>query len=100
LWAANGTSEETISVSLVPVKDTRSLIWIKSDVARGLGVADMAFAIRNMRPPRASGDLMYHVHDIMHGIHDASREGRHVEIQSPVDRPAPFPAGLAVNIFE
>jgi hypothetical protein len=70
------------------------------DRNRGLGVADMAYAIRNGRAPRASGDLMYHVHDIMHGIHDASREGRHVDIQSYVDRPAPFPAGLAVGIFE
>jgi predicted dehydrogenase len=67
---------------------------------RGLGVADMAYALRKGRAPRASGDLMYHVHDIMHGIHDASREGRHIEVQSRVDRPVPFPAGLAVDIFE
>jgi len=66
---------------------------------RGLGVADMVYALRNGRPHRASGDLMYHVHDIMHGIHDASREGRHVEIESSVERPAPFPAGLAVDVL-
>ena len=66
---------------------------------RGLGVADMAYALRNGRPLRASGDLMYHVHDIMHAIHDASREGKHVELQSRVERPAPFPPGLAVDIF-
>lgn len=67
---------------------------------RGLGVADMAYALRNGRPMRAGGDLMYHVHDIMHAIHDASRDGQHVPIVSRVDRPAPFRPGLAVNIFE
>jgi predicted dehydrogenase len=70
-----------------------------SDRNRGLGVADMAYAIRNGRAPRASGDLMYHVHDVMHGIHDASREGRHVALESYVERPAPFPAGYRPQIF-
>lgn len=69
------------------------------DRNRGLGIADMAHAIRNGRSPRASGDLMYHVHDIMHAIHDASREGVHVALQSSVDRPAPFPTGFRPNIF-
>ena len=55
---------------------------------RGLGVADMALALRDGRPHRASGDLAYHVLDIMHAIHDASREGRHVELASDCERPA------------
>ncbi|HUT19677.1 MAG TPA: Gfo/Idh/MocA family oxidoreductase [Anaerolineae bacterium] len=71
-----------------------------SDRNRGLGVADMAYAIRNGRAPRASGDLMYHVHDVMHGIHDASREERHVLLESRAQRPAPFPAGYTTPIFE
>jgi predicted dehydrogenase len=66
---------------------------------RGLGVADMAYAIRYHRPPRASGELMYHVHDIMHAIHDASQTGQHITIESRVERPAPFPAGFTPNIF-
>jgi len=69
------------------------------DRNRGLGVADMAYALRNGRPMRASDQLMYHVHDIMHAIHDASREGTHVELQSRVERPAPFPPGLTADIF-
>jgi predicted dehydrogenase len=69
------------------------------DRNRGLGVADMAYAIRTGRPHRANADLMYHVHDIMHAIHDASRQGVHVDLQSRVSRPPPFPPGLGVNIF-
>jgi predicted dehydrogenase len=60
---------------------------------RGLGVADMAQAIRFKRQHRASGDLAYHVLDIMHAVHDASREGQHIELTSTCDRPAPMRAG-------
>jgi predicted dehydrogenase len=70
-----------------------------SDRNRGLGIADMAYAIRDERAPRASGDLMYHVHDVMHSIHDASREGKHVFLGSRAERPVPFPAGYRPHIF-
>ncbi|MGA7213469.1 MAG: Gfo/Idh/MocA family oxidoreductase [Terrimicrobiaceae bacterium] len=60
---------------------------------RGLGLADMALALRDGRPHRANGALAYHVLDIMHAIHDASRDGRHVELTSKCDRPEQLPAG-------
>jgi predicted dehydrogenase len=62
--------------------------------SRGLGVADMAQAIQSGRPHRASGELAYHVLDLMHAFHDASREGRHIDITSGIERPAPLPLGL------
>lgn len=62
--------------------------------SRGLGVADMACALRSGRPHRASGELAYHVLDAMHAFHDASHEGRHVELTSACTRPAPLPMGL------
>jgi len=62
--------------------------------SRGLGVADMAKAIKLGRPHRASGDLASHVLDVMQGIHDASREGRHVEITSSFISPKTLPVGL------
>ena len=61
--------------------------------SRGIGVADMAYALRSGRPHRASGALAYHVLDLMHAFHDASREGRHVELASTCERPAALPAG-------
>jgi len=60
---------------------------------RGLGVADMAYAVRDGRPHRANASLAYHVLDIMHAVHDASREGRHVELVSGCERPEPLRAG-------
>lgn len=62
--------------------------------SRGIGVADMATAIRTGRPHRASGELAHHVLDIMHAIHDASREERHITLRSAMTRPAPLPLGL------
>jgi predicted dehydrogenase len=62
---------------------------------RSIGVADMAYALRSGRPHRANGAMAYHVLDIMHAIHDASREGKHIELQSTCPQPAPLPMGLA-----
>jgi len=62
--------------------------------SRGIGVADMAYALRSGRPHRAGGALAYHVLDIMHAIHDASKSGKHVKLKSTCERPAPLPTGL------
>lgn len=58
--------------------------------ARGLGVLDMAHAIAENRPHRASGALAYHVLDLMHSVLDSSAEGKHIQVASTVDQPAPL----------
>jgi predicted dehydrogenase len=63
--------------------------------SRGLGVADMGNALHSGRAHRASAELTYHVLDIMHAVHDASRSNAHVELESTCQRPAPLPEGLA-----
>ena len=60
--------------------------------SRGIGVADMAYAIQEGRPHRASGELTYHVLDAMHGFLDASEQGRHYLMESQGVRPEPLPA--------
>lgn len=67
---------------------------------RGLGVLDMAYAIRNGRPHRASGELAYHVLEAMHGFHDSSDEGRHYIMQSSCERPAPMPQQLVRGVLD
>ncbi len=64
-----------------------------SENSRGLGVADMAQALSNDRQHRANGDMAYHVLDIMHGFHDASKNGKHYELASTCIRPEPMPLG-------
>jgi predicted dehydrogenase len=61
---------------------------------RSIGVADMAYALQFGRKHRANGEMAYHVLDIMHAIHDAASEGKHVTLASTCERPAPFPVGL------
>jgi hypothetical protein len=51
----------------------------------------MAEALRTGRRHRASGDMGYHVLDIMHAIHEASGEGRHIELSSTMEQPAALP---------
>ncbi len=63
-------------------------------VERSIGVADMVSAIRHGRPHRASGDLALHALEVMLAVDEASASGRHVNIESSVDRPALLPTGL------
>jgi hypothetical protein len=62
--------------------------------SRGLGVADLAHALRTGRPHRAMGAMAYHILDAMHAVLEASRSGQHIILSSTCERPAPLPAGL------
>lgn len=62
---------------------------------RSIGVADMAYAIRNNRPHRANGDLALHVLEVMEAFHTASTEGRTIDITTATERPAPLSASLS-----
>ncbi len=61
--------------------------------SRGLGVADLAQCITDGRPQgsnRCSGELAYHVLDVMHALHDAAQSGQRVQISSTAARPRPL----------
>ncbi len=65
-----------------------------SEQSRGIGVADMAYALRSGRPHRANGTMAYHVVDVMQAFLESSDIGKHIEIASTCTRPAPLPLGL------
>lgn len=67
-----------------------------SENSRGIGLADMALAMQTGRKHRASGDLAFHVLDIMQGIHDASDKGVHYIPVSTCERPAALPIGKLI----
>jgi predicted dehydrogenase len=58
-----------------------------SENSRGLGLADMLYAAQENRAHRASGDLAYHVLEIMHKVLESAREDKPVSIESRVARP-------------
>ncbi len=63
-------------------------------VRRGIGAADMAYGIGNGRPHRPSGEMAYHVLDLMQSFEESSDLGQHVTIDSSCERPAALPMGL------
>ena len=64
------------------------LTYGHTENSRGLGVMDMAAAIRENRPHRANGEMAFHVLDLMQSFEEASKSGHHIEIQSRCERPA------------
>ena len=68
--------------------------------SRGVGIADMACALRSGRPMRAAGEMACHVLDLMAAINDSSAAGRHINVQSTCQQPAALRAGLAAGEIE
>lgn len=61
--------------------------------SRGLGIADMAHAIRAGRQHRANGEMAYHVLDVIESFMESAQEGRHVTLCSTCARPEPLSPG-------
>lgn len=76
-----------------------SLTHPYTENSRGLGLADMAQALRSGRRHRASGELGFHVLDVIHAFLDSSERGRHVEVDSTFERPEALPAESPAGIF-
>lgn len=82
IWRGGGGGWETLPLLPGAVENSR-----------GLGVADMAEAMVEARPHRASGDLALHVLEVMTAVTQASESGETIEIESRCVRPAPLPVG-------
>lgn len=67
-----------------------------TDNSRGIGLLDMAHAIRVKRPHRASGELAYHVLEIMEALYRSSDGGQHIELESRCERPEPLDPGESI----
>lgn len=76
------------------------LSHIYHENSRGIGVADMAYGLRSGRPHRTSGELAYHVLDIMCALHESSEQNRHIMLESTCARPAPLPMGLRYGTLD
>lgn len=71
-----------------------------SENSRGIGLADMAYALLSGRQHRANGEMAYHVLDIMQGFLDSSESGKHYDVPSTCSRPSPLPMGLPANALD
>jgi len=77
-------------VTLAPDNPKDMDDWHYINNLRGIGITDMAEAIVENRPHRASAELTSHVLEVMHGIHDASASGKYYEIKNSCQRPEPM----------
>jgi len=64
---------------------------------RGLGVVEMAQAIRRGDAPRASGTLAFHVLDVLLSILEAADAGSVVDVASRCERPTALSDAVAVG---
>lgn len=82
----------------VKIRTSESKEWREIPVSRsytensrGIGVTDMARGAREDRPHRATGELAYHVLDIMHRLHESAAEQQFLTLESDCERPEPLP---------
>ncbi len=61
--------------------------------SRGIGPSDLAYAAKNKRPHRASGNLALHVLDIMEGVHVSAETRAIYRVRNRIEKPEPMPAG-------
>ncbi|ESP90190.1 Gfo/Idh/MocA family protein [Candidatus Halobonum tyrrellensis] len=61
---------------------------------RGLGVVDMARALRTDWDHRTSGAVGYHVLDVMAGLRESAADAEYVDLSSTCERPEPLPDGF------
>lgn len=59
--------------------------------SRGIGLADMCYAIRNHRRPRCHANIGYHAMEAIHGILESAKTKQTYEMLSRCERPEPLP---------
>lgn len=62
------------------------LMFDYSDNSRGLGLSDMAKALRSKRKFRANDKLTYHVLEILTSFEKSSKEGKYISLESQYKR--------------
>lgn len=77
-------------------------MWASS--RRGIGVADIAWALTNGRTPRISNEMGLHTIEIIHGVDVASATGQYYTMTTHPERPkalrAGFYGGAAEAVFD
>ena len=81
---------QTLGEFTIPTTVELPLLHGFYDSCRGVGLADMCYALRNGRRPRCHADIGYHSIEIIHGIQESAKTGRIYEMTSRCDRPKPI----------
>jgi len=76
------------------------LLYDYNENSRGVGLADMIYAIQSGRKNRASGEMAYHVLETMFGFFKSSEQGKYCEMESTCERPEPLKMGLPEFVLD
>jgi predicted dehydrogenase len=93
----SGFNGPTLLLRAVPDAEWEEIPAAGEERDRGVGVLEMARAIRARRQPRASGQLAYHVLDVMLAIEESASTGKPVAIQSTSDPVPPLEANWSAT---
>ncbi|NKL59573.1 gfo/Idh/MocA family oxidoreductase [Rhizobium leguminosarum bv. viciae] len=93
---------QAVDISAFAFGDRNRTLRTGREVAdhRSIGVVDMALAIKNGRPHRASGELALHVLEVLLAIGRSARESQVIEVGSRCERPIPVSPGENELVFE
>ncbi len=80
--------------------EERDLTFDYSGNSRGLGLCDMANAVRDGRVARANCGLTYHALEVMLALANAEHRREHIRIGSRYERTAPMCRGLEEGILD
>lgn len=69
----------------------------RSDIQRGIGVADMAQCMETGEDHRASGALALHVLEAMLAFEESSQHGQHINLDTEISIPSALPANLVIT---
>lgn len=65
-----------------------------ADSRRGIGVADIAWALKNNRPHRCAAEIGVHALEVIHGVMHSTATGEVYTMTTHPARPAALPAGF------
>lgn len=80
-----------LQIRRLGVDEWETLAKTTEKSSRGTGALDLARAIREGRPHRATGELAYHVLDVMASMAESAETGQFVTVESTVQPAEPLP---------
>lgn len=86
----NGDDTQTLGESKPSQTVNLPLLHGFYSSSRGVGLADMCYAIINGRRPRCHYDIGLHAIEVIHGIQESCKTGKIYEMTTKCERPAPI----------
>jgi len=103
----NGKDSDWLGIpTQIPRKESSTpldevpLMFAYLDNSRGLGLADMVYAINNKRKNRANLEMAYHVLEILSSFIESSKKDKSIRLESTCERPSPLKFGNPEFIFD